>query len=48
MIPWTLLDSAKVPGGGELRLWRGGAEFPARFAQSVYPLQRPENVVDVV
>ena len=28
MIPWTLLDTAQVPGGeGELRLMRRGAEF---------------------
>lgn len=27
MIPWTLLDTAQVPDGGELRLKRRGAEF---------------------
>ncbi|MDB5468010.1 MAG: SAM-dependent methyltransferase protein [Phenylobacterium sp.] len=27
MIPWVHLDSAKIPGGGELRLMRRGAEF---------------------
>ena len=27
MIPWEAVDSAKVPGGGELRLKRRGAEF---------------------
>ena len=28
MIPWSLLDTAQVPGGdGELRLMRRGAEF---------------------
>ncbi len=27
MIPWTLLDTAKIPGGGELRLKRRGSEF---------------------
>ncbi|MEW9837796.1 hypothetical protein [Mesorhizobium marinum] len=27
MIPWVQLDAAKVPGGGELRLKRRGAEF---------------------
>ena len=27
MIPWSLLDTAKVPGGGELRLKQRGAEF---------------------
>lgn len=27
MIPWTLLDTAHVPEGGELRLKRRGAEF---------------------
>src|SRR5580700_2378752 len=27
MIPWSLLDTAQVPGGGELRLKRRGAEF---------------------
>lgn len=27
MIPWVHLDSAKIPGGGELRLMQRGAEF---------------------
>ncbi len=27
MIPWILIDSAKIPDGGELRLKRRGAEF---------------------
>ena len=27
MIPWTLIDTATVPGGGELRLKRRGSEF---------------------
>lgn len=27
MIPWTLIDSAKLPGQGELRLKRRGREF---------------------
>ncbi|HYF53678.1 MAG TPA: hypothetical protein VEA41_05425 [Salinarimonas sp.] len=27
MIPWVLLDAAPLPGGGELRLKRRGAEF---------------------
>ncbi|SFJ59518.1 hypothetical protein SAMN05216304_11022 [Bosea sp. OK403] len=27
MIPWTLIDSAKLPGQGELRLKRRGSEF---------------------
>lgn len=27
MIPWILLDTARVPGGGELRLKRRGSEF---------------------
>jgi spermidine synthase len=27
VIPWSLLDIAQVPGGGELRLMRRGAEF---------------------
>jgi len=27
MIPWTLVDTARVPGGGELRLKRRGDEF---------------------
>jgi spermidine synthase len=27
MIPWCLLDTAAIPGGGELRLKRRGAEF---------------------
>jgi spermidine synthase len=31
VIPWSLLDKAKVPGGGELRLMRRGAEFSIRL-----------------
>jgi spermidine synthase len=31
VIPWTLLDTARVPGGGELRLMRRGAEFSIRL-----------------
>ncbi len=27
MIPWTHLDTAALPGGGELRLKRRGSEF---------------------
>jgi spermidine synthase len=27
MIPWSLIDTAQVPGGGKLRLMRRGAEF---------------------
>jgi spermidine synthase len=27
VIPWSLLDTAQVPGGGELRLMRRGGEF---------------------
>ncbi|KAA2236043.1 spermidine synthase [Salinarimonas soli] len=27
MIPWVLIDTAAIPGGGELRLKRRGAEF---------------------
>jgi hypothetical protein len=27
VIPWSLLDTAQVPGGGELRLMKRGAEF---------------------
>jgi spermidine synthase len=34
MIPWSLLDTAHVPGGGgELRLMRRGAEFSITFGQ---------------
>jgi spermidine synthase len=31
VIPWSLLDTAKVPGGGELRLMRRGAEFSIKL-----------------
>ena len=35
MIPWSLLDTAQVPGGdGELRLMRRGAEFSIRLGQN--------------
>ncbi len=33
MIPWTLLDTAKVPGGGELKLWQRDAEFSIRLGR---------------
>jgi spermidine synthase len=31
VIPWSLLDTAKVPGGGELRLMQRGAEFSIKL-----------------
>ena len=31
MIPWILVDSAQVPGGGELRLMRRGPEFSIKL-----------------
>ena len=31
MIPWSLLDKAQVPGGGELRLMQRGAEFSIKL-----------------
>ena len=31
MIPWTLLGSAPMPGGGELRLYERGGEFSLRL-----------------
>jgi spermidine synthase len=34
MIPWSLLDKAQVPGGGELRLMRRGAEFSIRLGSN--------------
>src|ERR1700741_4971230 len=35
MIPWSLLDTARVPGGdGELRLMRRGAEFSIKLGQN--------------
>lgn len=34
MIPWSLLDTAALPGGGELRLMRRGAEFSIRLGQN--------------
>jgi spermidine synthase len=30
MLPWALIDRAAVPGGGEMRLYRRGAEFSIR------------------
>ncbi|QCI67112.1 spermidine synthase [Phreatobacter stygius] len=33
MIPWQLLDTATMPGGGELRLKRRGAEFSIMSGQ---------------
>lgn len=35
MIPWELIDVAKVPGDqNELKLWRRGAEFSIRLGQN--------------
>ncbi len=34
MIPWSLLDTAQVPGGGELRLMRRGTELSIRLGQN--------------
>lgn len=34
MIPWSLLDKAQVPGGGELRLMRRGTEFSIMLGQN--------------
>ena len=34
MIPWSLIETAPVPGGGELRLMRRGGEFSIRSGQS--------------
>jgi hypothetical protein len=35
VIPWTLLDTAEVPGdGGELRLLQRGAEFSIRLGHN--------------
>ena len=31
MIPWTLVDSATIPGGGEMRLMRRGLEFSIKL-----------------
>jgi spermidine synthase len=31
VIPWILLDKAQIPGGGEIRLMRRGAEFSIRL-----------------
>lgn len=31
MIPWTLLDVATIPGGGELRLMQRGTEFSIKL-----------------
>lgn len=34
MIPWTLLDTAQIPGGGELRLMRRGTDFTIKLGQN--------------
>jgi spermidine synthase len=34
VIPWTMLDKARVPDGGELRLMRRGAEFSIMLGQN--------------
>lgn len=34
MIPWNLLGTAQIPGGGELRLLRRGTEFSIKLGQN--------------
>lgn len=34
MIPWNLLATAQIPGGGELRLMRRGTEFSIKLGQN--------------
>ena len=34
MIPWERLDTAKIPGGGELRLMRRGTEFTIKLGSN--------------
>jgi spermidine synthase len=34
MIPWSVIDTAQVPGGGELRLKQRGAEFSIMLGQN--------------
>jgi spermidine synthase len=34
VIPWALVDTAQVPGGGQLRLMRRGAELSIRLGQN--------------
>lgn len=34
MIPWLLLDTASVPGGGQLKLLQRGSEFSIRLGQN--------------
>lgn len=34
MLPWNLLDTAQIPGGGELRLMRRGSEFSIKLGQN--------------
>ena len=34
MIPWQRLDSAHIPGGGELRLMRRGPEFAIKLGSN--------------
>lgn len=34
MLPWTLIDTVQVPGGGKLRLMRRGAEFSIKLGNN--------------
>jgi spermidine synthase len=34
MLPWLHLDTAKIPGGGELRLMRRGSEFAIKLGSN--------------
>jgi spermidine synthase len=34
MVPWSLLDTAQIPGGAELRLMRRGSEFSIMLGQN--------------
>jgi SAM-dependent methyltransferase len=43
VIPWSLIDTAPVPGGGELRLMRRGAEFSIRLGHNELMNSRPRG-----
>jgi len=44
VIPWSHVDRAQVPGGGEMRLMRRGAEFSIRLGHNELMNRPPQRV----
>ena len=48
MKPWTLLDSAAIPGGGELHLWQHVRDFAIRVGREVLMTSRAHGSEDAL